>query len=141
MPALELTETSARLAGSLAASIVTCGSVEGLADIERPDLELVIWRRVPPPGLRTWLEGMDASCLPDIRVLVQPSDLRRAVEPHLDDCGMPPGDMRDLLISDVHDLVSAFASITRSDLVEVRLERVSNNACWKFHRDCVEARL
>ena len=141
MPAIEVTETSARLAGSLAGSIATCSSVEGLADIGRPDLELVIWRRVPPPGLRTWLEGMDASCLPDIRVLVQPSDLRRAVEPFLDDCGMPPGDMRDLLISDVHDLVSAFAGITRSNLVEVRLECVSNDACWKFHRDCVEARL
>ncbi len=137
MAAIEVTETSARLAGG----VVTCGSVEGLADIERPDLELVIWRRVPPLRLRTWLEDMDASCLPDIRVLVRPSDLRRAVEPHLDDCGMPPGDMRDLLIGDVHNLVSAFADITRSDLVDVRLERVGNNACWKFHRDCVDARL
>lgn len=141
MAAIEVSETSARLAGSLAGPVMTCGSVEGLADIERRDLELVIWRRVPPRGLKTWLEDMDASCLPDIRVLVHPSDLRRAIEPQLDDCGMPPGDMRDLLIGDVHDLVSAFAGITRSDLVDVRLERVGNNACWKFHRDCVEARL
>ena len=54
---------------------------------------------------------------------------------------MPPGDMRDLLIGDVDDLVSAFAGITRSDLVDVRLGRVSHDACWKFHRDYVEARL
>ena len=29
----------------------------------------------------------------------------------------------------------------RSDLVDVRLERVSHDSCWKFHRDFVEARL
>ena len=117
------------------------GSVDGLADIKRSDTELVIWRRMPPRHLATWLDGMEALRLPHIRVLVQPSNLRRAVGPHLDDCGMPAGDMRDLLISDIHDLVSAFACITRSDFVEVRLERVSNDACWKFHRDCVDARL
>ena len=55
--------------------------------------------------------------------------------------GMPPGDMRDLLVVDVDDLVSAFAGIARSDLVDVRLERVSHDSCWKFHRDFVEARL
>ena len=54
---------------------------------------------------------------------------------------MPPGDMRDLLIGDVGDLVSVFSKISRTDLVDVRLECVSNDACWKFHRDCVEARL
>ncbi len=136
-PAHEFTKTSARLAER----IVTCGSAEGLADIKGPDRELVIWRRVPPLSLKTWLEGLDASYLPHLRVAVQSGDVRQAVESHLDECGMPPGDMRDLLIGDVDDLVSAFAGITRSDLVDVRLERVSNNACWKFHRDCVEARL
>ena len=121
--------------------IATCDAAEGLTAISNPGMELVIWRRALPLCLHAWLDRMDASCLPDIRVLVQPSDLRRAVEPHLDDCGMPPGDMRDLLIGDVGDLVSVFARITQSDLVDVRLERVSHDACWKFHRDCVEARL
>ena len=26
-------------------------------------------------------------------------------------------------------------------MVDVRLERISHDSCWKFHRDCVEARL
>ncbi|MCY4230815.1 MAG: DUF1826 domain-containing protein, partial [Alphaproteobacteria bacterium] len=104
-------------------------------------MELVIWRRALPLCLQTWLDQMDPSCLPDLRILVRPGDLRRAMEPHLDEIGMRPGDMRNLLIADVHDLVLGFAGITRSDLVDVRLERVSHDACWKFHRDCVEARL
>ena len=125
----------------LGAGIETCDAAEGLAAISNPGVELVIWRRALPLCLQAWLERMDASCLPDIRVLVQPSDLRRALEPHLDHCGMPPGDMRDLLLGDVGDLVLEFARITQSDLVDVRLERVSHDACWKFHRDCVESRL
>jgi len=136
-PAHEITRTSARLAEC----VVTCGSADGLADINKPDTELVIWRRELPLRLKTWLERLDASRLPDVRVLVRPCDFRRAIEPHLDECGMPPGDMRDRLIGDVDGLVSAFAGITRSDFVDVRLERVSDDACWKFHRDCVEARL
>ena len=130
-----------RRSATFGAGIETCNAAEGLAAISNPGMELVIWRRALPMCLQTWLERMDASCFPDMRVLVQPSDLRRAVEPHLDDCGMPPGDVRDLLLGDVDDLVSAFARITQSDLVDVRLERVSHDACWKFHRDCVEARL
>ena len=123
------------------AGIETYDAAEGLAAIGNPGMELAIWRRALPLCFQAWLERMDASCLPDIRVLVQPSDLRRALEPHLDRCGMPPGDMRDLLLGDVDDLVLAFARITRSDLVDVRLERLSHDACWKFHSDCVEARL
>lgn len=126
---------------TLGGGIATCDAAEGLAAINRPDMELVIWRRELPLCMQTWLERMDPSCLPDLRVLVRPGDLRLALQPHLDDCGMPPGDMRDLLIGDVDDLVSEFSKVTRTDLVDVRLERVSYDACWKFHRDCVEARL
>ncbi len=126
---------------TLGVGIATCDVAEGLAAINRPDVELVIWRRALPLSMQTWLERMDASCLPDLRVLVRPCDLRLALQPHLDDCGMPPGDMRDLLIGDVDDLVSGYSRIARTDLVDVRLERVSHDACWKFHRDCVEARL
>lgn len=126
---------------ALAAGIETCDAVEGLAAINKPDTDLVIWARAFPLCLTAWLERLDASCLPDLRVLVRSGDFRAAVEPHLDDCGMPPGDMRDLLIGDAGALVSAFSEVTRSDLVDVRLERVNNDACWKFHRDSVEARL
>ncbi len=125
----------------LAAGIETCDRAQGLAAINTPDRELVIWRRLLPAGLASWLERMEPSRLPDLRILVRRGDLRAALEPHLDACDMPAGDMRDLLIADVGDLVSTFSGITGTGLVDVRLERVTNDACWKFHRDCVEARL
>ena len=121
--------------------IVFCTSKEGLAVIGKPDTELAIWERTLPFCLQTWLNQLDAAVLPNFRILVDPRDVRRAIVPHMDNCGMPSGDMRELLVSDIEDLVSAFAGITGSDLVDIRLERVDHDACWKFHRDCVEARL
>ncbi len=126
---------------TLGDGIATCDTADGLAGINKPDTELVIWRRTLPLHLRTWLDQLGASCLPDTRVLVQPRDLQDALQPHFDDCGLPQSDMRDWLTSDIANLVAAFARITRGHLVDVRLERLSHDACWKFHRDCVEARL
>ena len=121
--------------------IETCDTRDGLAAIEDPDTQLVIWRRSLPLGLRDWIDRREAANLPEIRILVEPVDLRSALEPLLDECGLAAGDMRDLLVEDIGDLVDAFADITRCGPVDVRLERVDHDACWKFHRDSVETRL
>ena len=112
---------------------------DGLARIVEPDVALVIWDRSLPLSVRDWLEGLESRQLPNLRVLIAPADIRRAIEPHMDACGMPAGEMRDLLIRDIEP-VSIFAD-TASNLVDVRLERIVNDACWKFHRDSVETRL
>lgn len=126
---------------ALLSGIESCETSSGLAAISKPGTELVIWQRDLPASFRDWLDRIDARNLPDLRVLIAPRDLRRALEPLLDDCDMPSGNMRDLLVEDVHELVRGFAHITGSELVDARLERVSHDACWRFHRDNVEARL
>ena len=84
---------------------------------------------------------MEPSNLPEQRVLIRPRDVPSAVKGIFNECAMPVGDMRNLLAGDIHDLVSRFANITQSEFVDVRLERINHNSCWKFHRDNVEARL
>ena len=84
---------------------------------------------------------MEASFLPNLRILVKPRDLRPALEALLDEIGLAPCDMRGLLIQDVGDLAGTFAKIIGGDCVDVRLERIEHNACWKFHRDVVKTRL
>ncbi len=123
------------------AGIGICEDPDGLAAINTPDTELVIWRRAFPNRLTTWLEEIGPSHYPDTRILVEPGNFRRAIEPHLDKCGMPAGRLREYLVGDIDFLVTSFAGITGSDLVDVRLERVDHDACWKFHRDYTEARL
>lgn len=79
--------------------------------------------------------------LPNLRILVQPDALRPTLEPLLDECGLSANEMCNLLIDDIESLVSTFADVTRSEFVDVRLERIDHDACRKFHRDNVEARL
>jgi len=139
-----LLSSEGKAAGSAATfgvGVATCDTAQGLAAVNRPDTELVIWRRALPLCLMNWIEHIDFADLPDIRILIQPQALRRALLPLLDASGMPPGDMRELLIADVDDLVWRFSKVAWTELVDVRLQRVSHDACWKFHRDCVEARL
>jgi len=121
--------------------IITCTTRSGLSSIKRPGTELVIWEREPSRAFRQWLDQIDASRLPSLRMLVSPDELRTAIEPIFDDCGLAACAMRDLLVQDVEELVYAFAEITGCERVDVRLEAVSHDACWRFHRDAVEARL
>ena len=85
VPSVSLDGESVRSSATSDVGIATCDAAEGLAAINEPNMELVIWRRSLPLCLQTWLDRMDASCLPALRILVRPSDLRRAVEPHLNE--------------------------------------------------------
>ena len=114
---------------------------DGLAGINDSGTELVIWQRELPAGLHDWLERTDAANLPHLRIFVEPGNLRPALEPLLDECGLPADGMRGLLIDDMVGLVSAFADVTGIARVDVRLESIDHDACWRFHRDTVETRL
>lgn len=50
-------------------------------------------------------------------------------------------DGRAMLIDDVTGLATLYADALRVTHVHLRLEPVHDNACTKFHRDCVIARL
>ena len=140
-PLVSLNSGCLRTSIKFSKRIKTCNTRAGLAAISNPGTELVIWRRALPSCLQTWFKEIKPSRPSGMRVLVRQGDLRSAVEPYLDDFGMPAGDMRDLLIGDFDELISSFASIARSDMVDVRLECISHNSCWRFHRDFVETRL
>ena len=126
---------------SLTSGVRTVETIEGLSAISAPTSELVIWERTLSLGFRDWLERLETVTLPDLRILVERKDICRALEPLLDGCNMPSGKMRDLLAGDVFDLACSFVDITGSELVDIRLELVEHDACWKFHRDSVETRL
>lgn len=128
-------------AGAKNTRIDTCSTVKALSGISRPEKDLVVWRRSIPSSISNWLEKIEPSQLPDFRILVRPSDVRRAIEPQLNTNGMSSTNEQNLFIDDISNLVSVFADITHSQFVDVRLDRISHDACWKFHRDSVETRL
>ena len=116
-------------------------TLTGLDQIKSPFIDLVIWHRTLPDHFLNWLECLPASNLPQIRVLVAPSAVRSALDPMLDACGLPISAMRDFLVSDISELVHAFSIITESELVDVRLEHIDHDSCWRFHTDVVDLRL
>ena len=132
---------AAESSAQLGAPIGYCDTLERLSAIQAPDRELMIWQRSLPTALRGWLGQLDSDQLPNFRILIHPRDLRRAMVPLLDDAGLPDGEMREFLIQDIEALVGSYAGITGADLVDLRLEKVTGDACWKFHRDCVEKRM
>jgi hypothetical protein len=121
--------------------IKVCSTRAGLASIKESNTELVIWERSLPFGLQDWINHTDAASLPDVRILVKPSELWSALEPLLDKSSLRANDMRNRLLADINNLVIGFANIIQSNYVDVRLNRISHDACWKFHRDSVETRL
>ncbi|NJO54364.1 MAG: DUF1826 domain-containing protein [Bacteroidales bacterium] len=123
------------------ARVAWCETTAGLGAINRPGVTMAIWRRSLPLCLGGWIGRLDPTTLPDLRILVRPTDLRRALLPFLADVGGAGRPMRDLLVGDVDTLVRTFSDIAGCDHVDVRLERITDDACWKFHRDSVDVRL
>jgi len=121
--------------------IRTCKTRAGLSSINKTDTELVIWKRSFPSSFQEWINHTDAENLPDVRILINPIELRPALEPLLDLCGLKVDNLRGQLVNDIEGLVNLFAQVTQSNAVDVRLQRITHNACWKFHRDVVKTRL
>jgi len=104
-----------------------------LASILDPGVTLAVWDR-PCPFEITTLESFD-----DVRFTSASRDVATALDAAIS-CDQPQP-WYDLLVRDVASLAARFADIMGVDWLEVRLERVTGNACWKFHADYVTARL
>jgi len=121
--------------------IVAGDAAEGLARIGDPHVDLAIWHRRPAPAIVRWLAQIPPEALPQGRVLVHRSALDAALAA-LFDASMTPATMpARALADDVAMLARCFAALARTDAVDVRLEAVSGDSCWKFHRDRVAIRL
>ena len=123
------------------AEIKSCENLEGLDQIQTPGTDLVIWHRTLPIQFQNWIESLSSLNLPQIRILLAPADLKSALDPILDNYGLPNNDMRDLMVDDISVLVQAFALVAQTEKVDVRLEHIDHDSCWRFHTDIVELRL
>lgn len=122
------------------------GIVKGTAPeifsrIHNPNVELVLWQRQLPICLETWLASLPADHLPDGRVLVSKKTLSQALRILFANSETPAGPMQDILIDDISALALLFMQTMGSPTVDIRLEVIDHDACWKFHRDMVPARL
>lgn len=125
----------------IGSNIVIGRDAEVLSRLTLPGVELAIWRRSLPAGLDRWLASLDPARFPDARVLAAPQDLPAAIDMLIDGSALPAGPERQALADDIFSLARQFASILGAEAVDIRLEALAHDACWRFHRDHVSARL
>jgi hypothetical protein len=64
-----------------------------------------------------------------------------SVRPRRSRLGLADGPARALLIADIAGLAANFARIAALRRVDLRLEAIDHDSCWRFHRDRVGLRL
>lgn len=103
--------------------------------ILQPHVALSLWWRPPPVGLMAAdIEGFGRLRLHASVEHVLPA-LRSAA------ASLPHRAWQDAVFDDIAALARRYATIMAVGEVEIRLDQVSGNACWKFHSDYVRARL
>lgn len=113
------------------------GNGEALAAIHDPDISIAIWERHEDRAFRDLL----SPALRPIQLTSDVGDLCSALKRAAQDAGYPAGKIRSRLEADILDLAARFAAIMRIDRLDIRLERITGDACRKFHADYVLARL
>jgi len=117
------------------------GAPEVLSCIHEPEIDLAIWRRSLASELVAWVEALPPNQLPDGRVLVGLNDLQDAVECIITESNTPIVEQTQLFVEDVVRLARLFSGLVGSSVVDLRLEAISHNSCWRFPRDAVRLRL
>lgn len=110
---------------------------DSLEDILNENVAIAIWQREPPAGMSTL--AMDR--VSDVRLHSSLPELPAALSNALDAAGYGQRIARHALLTDILALAHRFAAILSVATVEIRLQRVDNDACRKFHADYVSARL
>lgn len=119
----------------------SCASIAGNASvldaIRDPGISIAIWERAPLPAV----PGLLSPALEAVRFSIDMDDLGASLVRALDAAHYPAGTARATLEADITDLAAHFVRVMRADAVDIRLERVTGDACRKFHADYVTARL
>lgn len=126
---------------TLPAGLSLATSADGLAALHRPDCAAVVWSRAPEAGVLDWLAGLDPAQLPRMRMILRPDTAMAAATEAVHAAGTPDDPRRARLITDIAALATRFATLMAAPWLRLRLEVVTTNACRKFHRDAVTARL
>jgi hypothetical protein len=124
-----------------AKGVVIAKEPKDLVHIRDADCAAAVWHRQFQPEFRQWINDLPAQNLPEGRLVLPKERVSDAVRQLCEMAEMPADPNRDLFINDVDSLSQLFAAVVETQYLRVRIEKVSDNACRKFHRDAVPARL
>ncbi|MBA4208683.1 MAG: DUF1826 domain-containing protein [Parvibaculum sp.] len=90
-----------------------------------------IQTRQVPESVPQWLDALAPDDLPSARFVARAEDV----------AGLLPGECASWLRMDIANLARSFAARAACRDLEVRLDRIDDDACSRFHRDHVSLRL
>ena len=125
----------------LTASLWTVAEGDGedvLDRIGEPGIGLALWRRAQPRVLGRWLASSPINRLQRGRVLVRREEIAPALDAIVGPCSRPEARV---LAADMAALAERFCTIADTPLVDIRVEALTHDGCWKFHADNVALRL
>lgn len=122
-------------------SIVSITAPADAAVIRAPGVLLALWRRILDPAVAAWLESLPADRLPHGRLLVTADTAGDGLRSLAAGAGIPECPEARWLWQDITALVALFAQVSGTPQVDVRLEAIGHDACWRFHYDMVPLRL
>jgi hypothetical protein len=131
---MSMAAASAVAAAASDPAVVIRSRSDVLAEVARPEVGLAVWARPLDPLLHDWLMLPGRRDITGGRVLVP---LDRCVEAVVTLLGHKPGP----LVADIFALALRFCAVAGTDLVDIRLEEIAHDACWRFHRDNVRLRM
>ena len=79
--------------------------------------------------------------LPDGRFVAEPGEIPERLAILCDLVGLDDSSLRKRLIDDIAGLANVFARLSGTARVDLRLEAIDHDGCWRFHRDYVGLRL
>jgi hypothetical protein len=129
--------TTALYARSAVDHIAVAGDPAILGAIAEPAVTLSLWTRRLPSEVATAAARIAAADFAGLRVTLPLDGLAEALPSALAGVGVA----EPALAADMLDLARLFADGMRTAAVDIRLDRITNDACRKFHADYVTARL
>lgn len=115
-------------------------SVEGLADIQKTDINLVYWKRPVNEDIFLYAKALLEHPFKGINTIVSTSTVRAVITEQLDHTKLHYAG-KSMLADDIAQLSRMFMKIIKEDAVKLYLKVVDNDACSKFHTDRYDLRL
>jgi hypothetical protein len=112
-----------------------------LERLREPEVSLAIWHRPQPASLVDWLGTLPPERLPEGHFAGPAACVPARLATLCDLVGLDDSGERRALVADVSFLALAFADLIGRTDIDLRLEAVDHDSCWRFHRDHVGLRL
>jgi hypothetical protein len=129
--------TAALHARSAVDHVAMAGDPAILGAIVEPTVTLAVWTRPVPVDAAAAADRIVAVDFAGLRVTLPLDGLAETLPAELARSGV----VEPALVADMLHLARLFGDVMRTPAVDIRLDRITNDACRKFHADYVTARL